>query len=436
VFLGLFANIESLVITGAYPIHVHTALLHPAWRTNLGTLFWNLKEIYIKTSWYWTHTTIIPFLQLPNLQLLVLDYFNQRTGLFGERLEQFDPPTGSGDIDEGEDSEKPLSIERLSFLLAEWQPEEMGHLLARSPRLRSLVWEERSTAQLPGDGSHSEDEYSDEEGQVEVGIIENNAAHSEAAVPRSTALENFPSGASLDIVAGTPSDMAAVDGDLDTDCSIGEPPYFPWVPGCEPGDLFKPSLFLEQLVRTHGETLKHLSLRGCGFPPYPRGFKILHFLEFKALTHLEFDTSLLRNRKGDHFAFPPLAKVLPRSLEEFSLVIDRFWDEESIVQLLGSMPTANAEFLHLRRVFVQFVYSDLPMHPLTLSYLPFLREKFNRLDIMFHWRNGAHRRTVFNFNARNRNPLDYFLPHPYSQMSGSRSPFSPFSEDRMSGTHD
>jgi hypothetical protein len=108
--------------------------------------------------------------------------------------------------------------------------------------------------------------------------------------------------------------MAAADGDLDTDCSIGEPPYFPWDPGCEPGDLFKPSLFLEQLARTHGETLEHLSLRGSGFPPYPRRFKILHFLEFKALTHLEFDTTFLRNRKGDHFAFPPLAKVLPRSL--------------------------------------------------------------------------------------------------------------------------
>jgi hypothetical protein len=194
VFLGLFANIESLVLTGACLIHVHTALLHQAWRTNLGSLFWNLKEIYIKEAWYWTHTTIIPFLQLPNLQLLVLDYFNQRTGLFGQRLEQLDPPTGGGEIDEGEDSEKPLSIEKLSFLLAEWQSEEMGHLLARSPRFRSLVWEERSAAQLPGDDPYSEDEYSDEEGQVEVGIPESNATHSEAAVPPSTTLENFPRG--------------------------------------------------------------------------------------------------------------------------------------------------------------------------------------------------------------------------------------------------
>jgi hypothetical protein len=77
VFLGLFSNLESLALTAPHLIHVHTSLLHPVWQRNLGTIFCNLKEIYIRDSMYWSHSTITPFLQLPNLQLLLLELFNQ-----------------------------------------------------------------------------------------------------------------------------------------------------------------------------------------------------------------------------------------------------------------------------------------------------------------------------------------------------------------------
>jgi hypothetical protein len=259
---------------------------------------------------YFSSASIYPVLRLPNFRLLMLDQFNQ--------------PTGVNENTKGTETEEPLlSIEKLVFFKAAWRPEKMRQLLARSLSLRSLIWEHYAFVPLPQEDS--EEEWGDERrGGAE--LIVGDTTHGKASLQLES-VDVLPRAAALDAVADTGLDGTATDGELDIHCSLGEIPSWSWAPGDRMPELFKPSLFLAQLAQIHGNSLEHLAMtlygdRYYGSPPlFQRRFKILHLLEFKALTYLEFDTRLLRNRKGDHFAFPPLTKILPQSLQELSLIV-------------------------------------------------------------------------------------------------------------------
>jgi hypothetical protein len=114
-----------------------------------------------------------------------------------------------------------------------------------------------------------------------------------------------------------------------------------------------------------------------------RCFKILHFLEFKALKRLEFDTRILRSRKGEHQVFPPLTKILPQTVEVVGIIID---DHRTVQQLLDSLPATKAELPHLHTVFIRFrIVPTGSLDSKTDSLLCQLREQCEQVSLTVRW---------------------------------------------------
>jgi hypothetical protein len=262
----------------------------------------------------------------------------------------------------------------------------MGWLLPRCPDLRTFIWEDYTHIR---DDSDSWAGDSDEE----VGAIGVDVGNKDDSVE--LGLEEFLTqrpGAATTSDPGQDDDES--DEDLNLHCSPGERDR--WPPGCEPPNLFKPSLLLALLAETHGSTLEQLGMTiskdsefcpmGVHIQPW---FKVLHFLDFKVLTCLEFDTRILRNRRGSKSSFPPLAKVLPQSLQMLGLIINQPFEEilgSTLKELLESLPAAG--FVRLRKVSVRLSHelcAPRIVHSETQKYLHVLRQLFKQVNVIFEW---------------------------------------------------
>lgn len=76
-----------------------------------------------------------------------------------------------------------------------------------------------------------------------------------------------------------------------------------------------------------------------------RCFKIVHFLDCTALTHLEFDIKVLRFRRGSYYSYPPLAKVVPTGLQELGIIINEVAVSNPLRELFEGLPAALFAYL-------------------------------------------------------------------------------------------
>jgi len=159
---------------------------------------------------------------------------------------------------------------------------------------------------------------------------------------------------------------------------------------------FKPLILLKLLENTHQDTLQHLGISIDKFrEPYSwihilRKFKIVHFLTFQNLTHLEFDIRILRPRKGTDFDYPSLAGILPKSLQRLRLFISagpgNSYDE--MEQLFDSLPDARMNLPYLEDIFVWYRHHGFSSYnpvldELTGEYVENLRPRLQEVDIAF-----------------------------------------------------
>jgi len=169
---------------------------------------------------------------------------------------------------------------------------------------------------------------------------------------------------------------------------------WPWAASCEPNDLFKPSLILALLLKTHGNALKQLGItvnnllemQMCHYY-IQRCFKIVHFLDFTALTHLEFDIKVLRFRRGSYYSYPPLAKIIPTDLQELGIIINELNVTSTLYELFEGLPTAG--FNNLKNISVRLPLAinrrgEYPNKD-AIEILTKFREDFRQENITFGW---------------------------------------------------
>lgn len=138
-----------------------------------------------------------------------------------------------------------------------------------------------------------------------------------------------------------------------------------------------------------GITISALFEMRCYGHYIKRQFKVLHFLDFTALTHLELDIRILRFRTGISYSYPPLPKILPASIQELGIIINELDAvTEPLSDLFNALPTAG--FKNLRKVSVRLILGkDEPgdfFNREAITSLFKIQENFYQENVIFEWR--------------------------------------------------
>jgi hypothetical protein len=118
-----------------------------------------------------------------------------------------------------------------------------------------------------------------------------------------------------------------------------------------------------------------------------RCFKIVHFLDVTALTHLEFDIKVLRFRRGSYYSYPPLAKIIPTGLQALGVIINELDVRSTLHELFEGLPAAG--FKKLKNISVRLALAINRRGDYTnqeaIATLTQFREDFRRENITFGW---------------------------------------------------
>jgi hypothetical protein len=127
-----------------------------------------------------------------------------------------------------------------------------------------------------------------------------------------------------------------------------------WKPGEVPR-FWNPSKLLNEVLLPHKNSLEHLGLTIAlkdTTSLIEKSDLVLHFRDFTSLKYLEFDTRILRTRKGNHDQIPPegipesLAKILPTSIEVVHILA--YHSQFQILHaMLRSLPRQKIHFPNL-----------------------------------------------------------------------------------------
>jgi hypothetical protein len=132
--------------------------------------------------------------------------------------------------------------------------------------------------------------------------------------------------------------------------------------------FWNPAKLLNDVLLPHRDTLEHVALTIVSdiwcHTLIERSHLVQHFKDFTSLKYLEFDTRVVRTRKGKHHQIPPegipasLAAILPSSIKAVRILV--FDPKFNIVHaMLRSLPRQRADFPRLRTLcLVLRAYSE------------------------------------------------------------------------------
>jgi hypothetical protein len=137
--------------------------------------------------------------------------------------------------------------------------------------------------------------------------------------------------------------------------------------------LFKPNQLLCHLLSTQHDKLEHLVLTitiKYRHPLILRQYQIDHFKGFTRLTHLEFDSRIVRGTQRRYSSGSPkimpqsLAEVLPQSIEVVRINIHEGYFQ-NIHAMLRDLPKGKQNFPRLRLIVIRYTESGSPFETLT-----------------------------------------------------------------------
>jgi hypothetical protein len=332
--------------------------------------FQQLRKIYFKGDHQKSLSQIAPLLLLPTLKSLIIYTIEDRQPLVdGREAITFEWPYG----------DKKVALENIYFYNAGAETPSISKFLSPCLILRSFAWENIG---LLDDRGEPEDYplMDDRQLRDEVPSEENSPSEDESSEDESS-IENY--------IENEP-----VDGKNDEHGDPNENPYHPywerhWCPLVEydsdvrsgndestedNGDVqstingwegrpkdspiwWNPAKLLNDVLLPHKETLEHIALTivsdtSC-HTLIERSHQVQHFKDFTNLKYIEFDTRVVRTRKGKHHQIPPegipasLASILPSSIEDVRiLVFDPIFN--IVHAMLRSLPHQRANFPRLR----------------------------------------------------------------------------------------
>lgn len=155
------------------------------------------------------------------------------------------------------------------------------------------------------------------------------------------------------------SDDIEDDEDAQDDSIRNHSQQWDWKPQEKP-IFWNPARFLTLVLLPHKDTLEHLSLTIANIIPahlscIQRSHLIRNFKDLTNLKSLEFDSRIIRPRKGMHYEYPPdgiqasLADILPTSVETVRILA--FDSEiEILLPTIRSLPRKRAQLPYLSEV--------------------------------------------------------------------------------------
>jgi hypothetical protein len=361
--LGLLPSLKSLVVhartfyNNSTPFNLYDlGMLHGS----RSVVFPHLKELYLINGTTVPYSYLKPIFHLPSLKLLAVS----ELGWFANEIYIMDEP------------ENVCPIEKLILFRSQWNSRNMTDFLKRVPSLKSFTWEDCQVKWYwSGFGLYPDDDMDDRRDEDELRDEDHFSCNTEMRMrdeyaPYSPDLT--PSSSSESDVDDAENSLLFQDHGLDMACSLGEPPEWPWDsnsnPSYSPDLFFKPSTVLQQLTQTHASTLQELAI-GVGFEAeecklgywIERRHKIVHFNDFSALKVLEFDTRILRPRKGYHYTLPHLSSIVPPSVQVIGLIVPMIHAASTTKDLLSPCPEMG--FPSLQRISIQLNIADLGFLP-------------------------------------------------------------------------
>jgi hypothetical protein len=385
--LPLFSQARSIVFVDGPKWLGNSSSALPVLITKLhGTSFLkNLDELFVKNMRQY---------ECCKLELLIASLLSLKT-LAIEGLSWEDDDHGSVDsFAAASHKESASKLGRLAIYYGSWRAEQMGVLLQRLPALKTLVFCEDHgdiETNLPSDFEEFLAEVDSEEDITPSDLQPPDSPTLDLQPPdlRTPDLPaphpaymgdqeflNYCFEPILEYVSGQgehsiipfgkedtathAKDVVISDGeDSYSDSAfvfVGERAWLDIDCVTHPSRLFQPSVILDQILCTHGNSLKRLAIMGYSkfhTLAIETRFKIQHFRDFKQLTHLDINAQVLASQgRGGATIYPPLTDILPSSVEAVSLILDYPYIEAAIL-LLASLPSSISRFPSLRRILLR-----------------------------------------------------------------------------------
>jgi hypothetical protein len=327
--------------------------------------FQQLRKIYFKGALQKSLNQIAPLLLLPNLKYLIIHNVEDRQPLVdGREAVTFKWPYGN----------KKSTLENVCFYNSGAETSSLSEFLSPCLFLRSFIWENiglLEDEQDPPDHLPADDRQSHGEGQPretptseDRPSIENetvNGENDEYRDPDDNPYHPYWEQHWVSLVEYD-SDVRSSNGESAEDNSSIKSTVDDgqWFPKDSP-IWWNPAKLLKDVLLPQRDTLEHIALTivshiSC-YTLVERSHQVQHFKDFTNLKYLEFDTRVVRTRRGKHNQIPPegipasLAAILPSSIEAVRIMV--FHPEFSIVHaMLRSLPRERTNFPRLRNLYL------------------------------------------------------------------------------------
>jgi hypothetical protein len=344
--LLLLPNLLSLIVSDRGGLEILALVAH----YNGETYFQQLQTIHLKGRHRKSLSQITPLLLLPKLKSLIIYTLDDCNTLMSSN-----ESTSFYQLD----SARKSSLANICFYDADADYRSIASFLASFLVVRSFVWENSGNLE---DEDPKRYESSIEEGvQAEHGIDETVSlleaeSNDGGSIKDGGPEEGLPSLTSelhwLPIIKYDSEGEAAIDHGSKSSSSSG------W--DVKPGQglsFWNPSKLLGEVLYPHRDTLEHLAvtiaLDTAHFTYIEKPHLIQHFKDFNNLKYLEFDTRVMKTRKGKHHQIPPegipcsLASILPSSVEVVRILV---YEPEFLIvhAMLRSLPQQMSSFPYLR----------------------------------------------------------------------------------------
>jgi hypothetical protein len=302
VLLPFYIGVEVLVLSHSWDWGYQPSFLLPDLirHDRDRTYFQQLKVLFLKRHWNLGFHQIEPFLRLPKLESIVFECFNANYALPAIK-------------EESTLSDQPSQMKRLVFCSGFYNSQQFRNILKQAPALRTLVWHDGTTPpfgwypanQRPQDLSSTTESAKDTDFTIDI-------------------------------------DMEPLTADLEW---LQSRPIF------DESRIFKPTQLISDILLTHKSKLERLSIMRTNYLTrdfYVKVYQIPHLRDFERMTHLELDLHVLRPSRAPWISgplYPPLAKIMPRTLQV----------------LLLAYPWRNVgDFLKSLESFIHAKTSDMP----------------------------------------------------------------------------
>jgi hypothetical protein len=338
VVLGILPNLQSLILSPCVHDLASNApgICFLASRDLNKLCYQNLRELYIHSQWILTLDDAASLLELPLLETLIMDKLRDE------------------DIADCDGEENHLStqmrtkspLKRLVLFDAKASPERLGQFLTLISRLEVFFWEAAPDT-IPSTPSLDELQSDSNLGEEQCSPLD---------AGDSVDFDNDIDDVAASRRSSSPLIIYESVDDIDGE-EFDDPTRSLW----KPADIFR------QILNGHGNSLRRLTIK-CPDISFEvkSSDRIVNFQGCTSLTHIEYDTSIVRKRSRRIYKDSPDSKHLPASLHSVlpaSIQVVRFTIElpsfNIIHEMLRGLLSKRGEFSRLRLIYIQLTYPTL-----------------------------------------------------------------------------